>query len=189
MPVVVCQQILSEKNDEMKYLNGNGGRSIPLCSYNQYVYYFQHEPDFWANTIKITVAIAFVTIIIYPKVITCTNIWLWLALILCCSDWGDVKQSCQSHCLSSILSSFIFHFLCFCFAYLWSFDLHKVPVSEDLSPVELSVKMIMTLSYLASAGSTAFDGEHRHSLSERIFQRYWGKLHFFNITFISVEVF
>lgn len=64
------------KNDKMKYLNDNGGPSIPLCSYNKYVHYFQHEPDFWANTIKITVAIAFVPIIIYPKVITCTDIWL-----------------------------------------------------------------------------------------------------------------
>ncbi|XP_048796288.1 transmembrane protein 71 isoform X1 [Lagopus muta] len=37
---------------------------------------------------------------------------------------------------------------------------------------KLSVNMIMTLSYLASVGSTVLDGEHKHSLSEHIYQSY-----------------
>ncbi|KAM6318660.1 transmembrane protein 71 [Aegotheles albertisi] len=53
------------------------------------------------------------------------------------------------------------------------FDMQKVSVSEDLS-TELSVDIITTPSHLtfASTGSTAFNEEHRRSLSQHIFPSY-----------------
>ncbi|XP_074754508.1 transmembrane protein 71 isoform X2 [Athene noctua] len=49
--------------------------------------------------------------------------------------------------------------------------MHKAPVSENLS-TEQSVDMINPYLAFASAGSTAFNGEHRHSLSQCIFPSY-----------------
>uniref|UniRef100_G1NJL1 Transmembrane protein 71 n=1 Tax=Meleagris gallopavo TaxID=9103 RepID=G1NJL1_MELGA len=92
--------------------------------------------------------------------------WLWFCAVL-----TEVILNSPARVTVSFLHPFIFLFLSFCLAYLWSFDFHKVPVNEDLSTVQV-VSEYDNNSYLASVGSTAHDGEHRHSLSEHIYQSY-----------------
>ncbi|XP_071594515.1 transmembrane protein 71 isoform X2 [Heliangelus exortis] len=78
--------------------------------------------------------------------------------------------------ISTALSPLIFPLISFSFFLIFFndlFDMHKVPVSEDLS-TELSADMVTTPLHLAfaSAGSAAFNRAQRCSLSQHIFPSY-----------------